>query len=117
MNLAKLFPFRRAVGQPRLRLLCLPYAGGTASLYRQWPDGLPSAIEVCPVELPGRGVRLGEPPSSDLSRLCDDVIAAIDELPGLPMAVFGHSMGAKLAFELARRLDDRIVYLFASGSP
>src|SRR5262249_44068476 len=83
---------------------------------RPWPDGLPE-IDVCPVELPGRGVRLGEPPSPDLTRLCDDVLAAIDELPALPLAVFGHSMGAKIAFELARRLDDRLVHPFAPCAP
>jgi medium-chain acyl-[acyl-carrier-protein] hydrolase len=118
MNLAKVFPFRRLVRDPRVRLLCFPYAGGAALLYRQWSDGLPPGIELCPVELPGRGVRLGEAPVSDMSALCDGVVAAIDALPdNIPIALFGHSMGARIAFEVARRLDGRIAHLFASGSP
>jgi surfactin synthase thioesterase subunit len=118
MNLAKRFPFRRHISAPRLRLFCIPYAGGAASLYRHWPDGLPSAIDVCPVELPGRGVRLGEPPISDMAAQCDGIAAAIEQLPGnIPIAVFGHSMGARIAFEVVRRLDGRVAHLFASGSP
>jgi surfactin synthase thioesterase subunit len=115
MNLAKVFPFRRKVVEPRLRLLCLPFAGGASSLYRAWPRALPS-IEVWPVELAGRGVRADEPPVADVTELCDDLAAAIDQLTDLPLALFGHSMGARIAFELARRSIGRVVHLCASGS-
>ena len=66
MNLAKVFPFRQpsAQGAPRLRLVCFPFAGGTAALYRRWRDALPATVEVCAVELPGRGLRIGEPPTA-----------------------------------------------------
>jgi surfactin synthase thioesterase subunit len=120
MNLAKVFPFRRpsASGAPSVRLVCFPYAGGAATLYRRWPDALPAAVDVCPVELPGHGMRFDEPPTSDVARLCDEVIAALDELPdNLPIALFGHSMGARLAFEMALRLDRRVAHLFASAAP
>jgi medium-chain acyl-[acyl-carrier-protein] hydrolase len=118
MNLAKIFPYRRLVTAPRARLVCLPYAGGAAALYRTWASGLPSAIDVCPVELPGRGARMGEPLIADMTPIADHLAAAIGELPdNLPLALFGHSMGARIAFEIARRLDGRVAHLFASGSP
>jgi surfactin synthase thioesterase subunit len=112
---AKVFPFRRPVAEPRLRLLCLPFAGGASSLYRSWPRALPT-IEVWPIELPGRGVRPDEPLVTDMTALVDGLAAAISEHGDLPLALFGHSMGARIAFELARRLGSRVVHLFASGS-
>lgn len=115
MNPAKVFPFSRKVESARLRLLCLPFAGGASSLYRAWPRALPS-IEVWPVELPGRGVRTSEPLVTRMAALLEDLGAAIDPLTDLPLALFGHSMGARIAFELARRLGDRVVHLFVSGS-
>lgn len=114
----RIFPFRTPPAQPRLRLICLPYAGGGAALYRPWRALAGHAIDVCAVELPGRGVRFGEPPISDMASLCDGLVAAIEPLlDGVPVAVFGHSMGARIAFELALRFDGRIAHLFASGSP
>jgi len=118
MTSSRAFPFRRGQAQPRLRLVCVPYAGGAAALYRAWRDLVAPAIEVCAVELPGRGVRFREPPISDMARLCDDLAAAIEPLlDGVPLAIFGHSMGARVAFELAHRFDRRVAHLFASGSP
>ena len=118
MNPRRVFPFRRARPQPRLRLLCVPHAGGSASLYRRWTEPLAPAVEVCAIELPGRGVRFGEPLISDMTALCDDLVTAIEPLlDGVPLAVFGHSMGARIAFELVRRFDGRVVHLFVAGSP
>jgi surfactin synthase thioesterase subunit len=118
LNHVKVFPFRKQLAQPWIRLVCLPYAGGAASLYRPWPTRLAPGIDVCPVELPGRGVRLGEPAALDMAALCDGLIQAIEPLlDGTPLALFGHSMGARIAFELAYRLDGRIARLFAAGAP
>jgi medium-chain acyl-[acyl-carrier-protein] hydrolase len=118
MTPSRVFPFRRPLAQPRLRLVCVPYAGGAASLYRRWRGLVAPTIEVCAVELPGRGVRLGEPPISDMAALCDVLAAAIEPLlDDVPLALFGHSMGARIAFELARRFDGRVAHLFAAGSP
>jgi medium-chain acyl-[acyl-carrier-protein] hydrolase len=117
-RLARIFPFRHKVEQPRLRLICLPYAGGAAALYRRWSELLAPAIDVCPVELPGRGVRGGEPPARDMVALCDNLAPAIAQLcDGVPIALFGHSMGARIAFEIARRHPAHVVHLFVSGSP
>jgi medium-chain acyl-[acyl-carrier-protein] hydrolase len=88
----------------RLRLFCLPYAGGAAAIFREWPTRLQLPLEVCPVELPGRGRRIGEPPSTHLASLVEALSEAM--LPHLdkPFAIVGHSMGALLGFELARQL-------------
>jgi medium-chain acyl-[acyl-carrier-protein] hydrolase len=90
--------------QPSRRLFCFPYAGGAASIYRAWPNKLPPDIEVFPVQLPGRGNRMGEQPFKRIEPL---VAAAADALsPYLEgsFAFFGHSMGAIISFELARLL-------------
>lgn len=87
-----------------LRLLCLPYAGGAAAVYRRWHDIAPSHIEVCPVELPGRGRRMAEAPFVRLAPLVRTLATSIDPLLDRPFAIFGHSMGGLVAFELARAL-------------
>jgi surfactin synthase thioesterase subunit len=102
----------------RIRLFCLPYAGGGASVFREWPAGLPRAVDVCPVRLPGREDRIGEPSHTSMSRLVDEVAAAMRPLLDRPFALFGHSMGALIAFELARELRRRgsePEWLFVSG--
>jgi medium-chain acyl-[acyl-carrier-protein] hydrolase len=105
--------------EARWRLLCFPYAGGGANIFRGWQDGLPSTIEVCAVELPGRAKRLLETPFTDLSSLVR--IAAHALLPYLdkPFAFFSHSMGAIISFELARYLRDeeglKPLHLFVAG--
>ena len=105
--------------QARLRLFCFPYAGGAASVYYAWPGRLPPTVELCPFQLPGRGARSRETPFTGL----DEVVEASyrDFLPYLdkPFAFFGHSMGALLGFEFARRLQGHYgispLHLFVSG--
>ncbi|MGH3530086.1 MAG: thioesterase II family protein, partial [Pseudonocardiaceae bacterium] len=102
----------------RLRLICLPPAGGGASRYRNWPTHLPEEVEVVSVQFPGRENRFNEPPIESMTQLVD---LLLDELAGYftrPFAFFGHSMGALIAFELTRRLRPSgvaPVHLFASG--
>ena len=89
-----------------VRLFCLPYAGGGASLYRSWPADLP-AVDVAAVQLPGREDRADEPASSCMAEVVGGVADAVVPLLDRPYAVFGHSMGARIAFELARELRRR----------
>lgn len=102
-----------------MRLFCFPYAGGTPSVFRNWSDGLPTDVEVCPVQLPGRGTRLMEPPFSQLPPLIEALAEALLPLLDKPFALFGHSLGSLLSFELARRLRTnyglRPVRLFVSA--
>lgn len=102
-------PFR--LPQPgRVTVFCLPYAGGGASIYRSWVDLAGSTLQICPLQLPGRENRLRE---QALHRM-DELIPALFEAlrPHLyePYILFGHSMGATIAFELA-------LYLQKQGTP
>jgi surfactin synthase thioesterase subunit len=96
----------RPNGAARLRLFCFPAAGGNASTFAHWGSRLRD-LEVCPIELPGRGRRLSEPLLTRLEPLVDGASRAL--LPWLdkPFGLFGHSMGALLAFEVARRLREQ----------
>jgi surfactin synthase thioesterase subunit len=91
----------------RLRLFCLPFAGGSAIAYRQWPAGLPDWIEVCPILLPGRAMRGGEPALRRMGPLAEAVAGAIASCADLPFAIWGHSFGALTGFEVARALRRR----------
>jgi medium-chain acyl-[acyl-carrier-protein] hydrolase len=88
----------------RLRLFCLPFAGGGASIFRTWGRELSQSVEVCPIQLPGRENRLREPPYTDIRTLAERLADQILPYAQKPFALFGHSMGALLAFELARTL-------------
>lgn len=88
----------------RLRLFCLPYAGGGTVAYRDWSRELPNSVEVLAVCLPGREARIEEPPLRDARKLAEAMRDGLRDYLDLPFALFGHSMGALLAFELARLL-------------
>ncbi len=90
--------------QARLRLFCFSSAGSGGAVFRSWLDALPPHIDLCAVQLPGRENRLREKPFTSLSVLVESLMQAL--LPRLdqPFALFGHSMGAMVAFELARAL-------------
>ncbi|WMX44194.1 thioesterase II family protein [Streptomyces roseicoloratus] len=98
-------------GRPDARILCLPYAGGTASAYRSWASVLPVNVQLQAVELPGHGLRLAEEPlrrSGDVIRpLADELAREHRLLPSPRTILFGHSMGALLAYELCRALCER----------
>ena len=90
---------------PRLRLFTLPYAGGGASVYRDWTRYLPGDIDVCPVQLPGREMRIAETAFTSMAPLVSALKDGISPLLDRPFALFGHSMGASIALELARALN------------
>lgn len=85
------------------RLFCLPFAGSGASAYRHWPRRIGN-MEVCPVQPPGRETRIREKSAQDFDGFASD--AAVGLLPYLdrPFALFGHCMGALLAYALLVRL-------------
>lgn len=90
--------------QAKLRLFCFPYAGGGALSFRTWPDSLPLSVEVCPIELPGRGFRLRESPFTRLEPLIQAIAYPLLPYLDKPYAFFGHSMGGLISFELTRFL-------------
>jgi medium-chain acyl-[acyl-carrier-protein] hydrolase len=94
---------RARAGAVTPRLFCFPYAGAGTGLYRSWAPRL-AGLDVRPVCMPGRERRYGEPMPSTLEEAVADTLGELrEELEG-PFAFFGHSMGALLAFELARHL-------------
>jgi medium-chain acyl-[acyl-carrier-protein] hydrolase len=102
----------RRVYRPRprpdasLRLYCFAHAGAGAGAYRAWGEGLPATIDVCAVRLPGRESRIDEPPRTRLDDILAELVPLVAGGPA-PFAFFGHSLGALVAFELARALEDR----------
>jgi medium-chain acyl-[acyl-carrier-protein] hydrolase len=102
-----------------LRLFGFPYAGGGASVFRRWPDRLPTSVEVCAVQLPGRETRFHEPAFNRLTPLVETLARELRPSFDRPFAFFGHSLGGLVAFELARYLRQlggpQPVCLFASG--
>ncbi|MCA1635275.1 MAG: putative thioesterase [Acidobacteria bacterium] len=90
--------------QSAFRLFCFPYAGGSAHIYRRWAEHLPAQVDVCPVNLPGRAQRLKEQPGTRMLPLAETIMREILPLLDKPFAFFGYSMGALLAFEIARLL-------------
>ena len=104
-----------------VRLFCFPYAGAGDSIFRSWQQNLSDRIEVCPVQLPGRGSRIAEPPCTQINQLVWAAGEALALYLDKPFALFGHSMGALIAFELARHLRKEYsaqpVHLFVSGRP
>lgn len=84
------------------RLLCLPHAGGGASAFRAWRTALAAEnIDLCAVQLPGRENRLSEPCLSSAAEIVDHIDQATEQLPPLPTALLGHSMGTLIGYLLA----------------
>jgi surfactin synthase thioesterase subunit len=108
-----------------LRLFCFPWSGASASAYRALATTLPDHVEVVAIQLPGRGSRAAEPPVEDLEDGAHAVTRSLErELRayGGRFAVFGHSYGALLGYEVVRRLADyrwfaELLVLSASRSP
>lgn len=101
-----------------VRLVCFPHAGGSASYYFPVSKALSSVADVQVLQYPGRQDRLAAPFIEPMDELADTVTAVLHEQPDLPLVLFGHSMGATLAFEVAARLERDGVDLlgfFASG--
>jgi medium-chain acyl-[acyl-carrier-protein] hydrolase len=88
------------------RLFCFPHAGGAAGVYRLWPAALPESIEVFAAQLPGRANRFHEAPAVGIAQIVDELVRALRPLLTMPFALFGHSMGALVAVQVARALAD-----------
>ncbi|KVE24471.1 thioesterase [Burkholderia singularis] len=94
-------------GNAEQRLFCIPYAGGGASIFRDWSARLAATVDVRPLHPPGRGRRFRDALLYRLDRIADEVAQAIEPLLDRPYTLFGHSMGASVAFEVAQRLQAR----------
>ncbi|WP_238441954.1 thioesterase II family protein [Streptomyces pratensis] len=92
---------------PRLRLICLPHAGGSASFYRPWAALLPPEVELLAIQYPGREDRYEDPAIVSMDELVTALADVLSALLDRPYALFGHSMGSAVAWELAHELNGR----------
>ena len=105
---------------PKARMICFPYAGSGAAVYRLWPSNLPETVELVAFNPPGRGARLQERPLTSIPELVDDALASISPYLDLPFSMFGHSLGGVVALECVRQLESQgrsPVHLFVSSRP
>ncbi|WP_256756849.1 thioesterase II family protein [Cohnella sp. WQ 127256] len=104
-----------------MKLICIPYAGGSATVYYPWKKLIHPSIKVVPLELAGRGERMGQSFYRSIEADgTDDLYRSVEkELDGSPIALFGHSMGTLFAYELAHRIvretGQPLAHLFLSG--
>ncbi|KNB49469.1 thioesterase II family protein [Streptomyces caatingaensis] len=89
------------------RVICFPHAGGGASFYRNWASLLPETYDQLTVQYPGREDRISEECIGEMPRLADRIAEVLLPLTDLPLILFGHSMGASVAYEVARRLQEK----------
>ncbi|MEJ2857993.1 MULTISPECIES: thioesterase II family protein [unclassified Saccharothrix] len=88
----------------RVRLVCFHYAGGTASMFRDWHEKLPADVSVMAVQLPGRDTRLDEDPHTRMGPLVAELVDVLSPVLDAPFAFYGHSMGARVSLWLAHAL-------------
>ncbi|MGG3280966.1 thioesterase II family protein [Paenibacillus solani] len=108
-----------------ISLICLPYAGGSAQVYKRWSNKLDSAVRLVPAELAGRGSRMGEPYYANVAEALQDLLPVVREtaLTSDSYALFGHSMGSLLGYELLHALNEEgfplpsAVFLSGRGAP
>lgn len=113
----------RYSGVATLRLFCFPYAGGSSTIFNGWEKRLPAEVDIFALQSPGRGSRFAENPVSCLKTKINTIYKEIIPYMDLPSIFVGHSNGALLAFELARKLislevgDVKHVVLSAKRAP
>ncbi|MEU7010152.1 alpha/beta fold hydrolase [Streptomyces sp. NPDC046332] len=109
-----------SVERPVRRLVCFPHSGGSATTFRDWSSAVPGDCELLAVQYPGHADRIAEEPASSVAEIAAHVVTELLDLDPVPCALFGHSLGALVAYETARGLQDRarpVRNLFVSGAP
>lgn len=91
----------------KIKLFCVPYAGGSAAIYKKWALHLDESIELVPIELAGRGKRIQEPMYENIEEAVEDIFSIIKNDIYGTYALFGHSMGAILIYELIRKIKSK----------
>ena len=86
------------------RLFCLPHSGSGAFQFASWKNSLPQALDICPIQLPGRENRLREPPLTRIQTIVENLASELSGYLDRPYILYGYSLGALIAFELAREL-------------
>ncbi|MDK1288560.1 thioesterase II family protein [Pseudoalteromonas umbrosa] len=118
--MTKLFLIPKPNPHATLRLFCFPYAGGAPNIFMPWLNKLPNNVELVLIQLPGRGARLMEAPHNKMSSIIDELMLHSSFITQKPNVFFGHSLGSRVAYELALTLQKNNLALpqklIASGS-
>jgi medium-chain acyl-[acyl-carrier-protein] hydrolase len=105
---------------PAVRLICLPYAGGSAATYVPWAKSLPPRVELIALQPPGRGSRMAESPHARMEALVAELMRVFPLLTDRPYVLFGHSLGSRVAFEVTLQCQHNAIPMparfIASGS-
>lgn len=121
MNRQSIFHIPQKKPNAKLRIICFPYAGGSTSVYSLWSNNLHPDAELVLVQMPGRGGRLAERPYKTMSALVKDIFTALTNLAEKPFVLYGHSLGARVAYEVMLMLHKNQcrlpIHVVASGSP
>lgn len=116
----KLFVIPNPIFNPKLRLFCFPYAGGSSSTYMAWCNRFNDDVEVVLVQPPGRGTRFSEQAHENMTSYIGELMQYASYITDIPYVFFGHSLGSRVAFELSCNLKSSNmplpVYFIASGS-
>lgn len=104
----------------KIKLFCLPYAGGSATIYEKWRKYLDPDIELIGIEYAGRGKRFSEPLSDNFEKTIDDIFSIIEnQINGTNYSILGHSMGALAGYELIHKIKQKKLplpmHMFFSG--
>jgi len=108
----------------KIKLFCFPYAGGASSIFNQWIPYIDESIDLRPIELAGRGKRIADPFYNSVDEAIEEILSIIKEdLSKDPYALFGHSMGSMLCYELALKISElslnkpRHIFFSGRGAP
>jgi surfactin synthase thioesterase subunit len=118
-DLDKLVKNKEAIIRGKSKMFCLPFAGGGASVFNGWIKAMKDQMTICPIQLPGREERIMEQPYIEMEDLVQDIVQAILPYMNDQVYIFGHSMGAKIAFEVEKELEkqgEKTNLLVISGS-
>ncbi|MFD5258773.1 thioesterase II family protein [Streptomyces bobili] len=95
----------RTAARKRLRLVCFPHAGGVAGFFNAWARWIPADVELLSIQYPGHQDRIAEGCAETMPELVSQLTPALAEMKDLPLILFGHSMGASVAFEVSLQLE------------
>jgi surfactin synthase thioesterase subunit len=95
---------QRITPNAHCRLFCLPHSGSGAAQFSSWKNSLPPVVDICPIQLPGRENRFREAPLTQIRRMAEILSVELKPYLDRPYILYGYSLGALIAFELARQL-------------
>lgn len=97
------------------RVFCFPHAGGGASFYKKWEEAFDGGVDLIGVQYPGHFDRIKESPATNIEELTDPICEEIEAYTDIPVVLFGHSLGALVAYTISKKLSKPPLLLGVSG--